>query len=124
MLNKKLLIKMLAATITGAMIVTPVTAFAEGMQEVIAEDQDKKADFGDVKADGEGEDAVEVRADGHKAEVTTGSIDSAYRNGLFTYAEHNAEIDVEVTGDINTPAEIPTEGERSASGVTTNTFYG
>lgn len=122
MFKNKFLMKALALTVALTIVLTPVTALAEGMKEVNAEDQDRIEDLGDVKADGEKEDAVEIWADGHKAEVTTGSLESADRNGLFTYAEHNAEINVDVKGDINTPAEI--SPEKSASGVTTNALWG
>lgn len=124
MVKKAFWVKVLTLTMAASMTVSPVTAFAEGMQEVDASDEDKKADLGDVKADGEKEDAVEIWADGHKAEVTTGDIESADGNGLYTYATSDAEINVNVNGDINTPAEISTGSQRSASGVTTNSQLG
>ena len=124
MANMKLLIRILAATVAATMAMAPVTAFAEGGKEIEAYDGNKKEDLGDVKADGEYEQAVTIWADGHKAEVTTGNIESAESNGLYTWAEHNAEIDVDVTGDINTPAATSTGEEHSASGVTTNVLCG
>lgn len=103
MLNKKFLIRVLAVTVAATMTMPAAAALAEGMKEIVAETEDKKVKLGDVTAVGEKEDALEIRADGHKADVTTGSLERADRNGLFTYAEHNAEINVDVNYYIKVP---------------------
>ena len=51
MLKRKFLMKVLAATVAATMAVTPSTAFAEGGEEVFADEGDVTEEFGDITAD-------------------------------------------------------------------------
>lgn len=98
--KRKLFMKALAVATAAALSMTPVTVYADGGVEIVALDQNETAVLGDV-TDVERQDAVLVWADGHKADVTTGNLTSEDGNGLLTQAINNAEINVNVTGDIH-----------------------
>ncbi len=114
MMKKKIKMRILVFTVAAMMAVTPVTTFAEGTKEVIAEDENKTTKIDDVSVNGDYEDAVYIRADGHSADISTGSLDSESGTGLYSLATNKANTDVDVTGDI----------KAGGNGVSANTYWG
>ena len=114
MMKKKIKMRILAFTVAAMVAVTPVTTFAEGTKEVIAEDENKTTKIDDVSVNGDYEDAVYISADGHSADISTGSLDSESGTGLYSLATNKANTDVDVTGDI----------KAGGNGVSANTYWG
>ena len=69
--------------------------------EVTADKEDVKEDFGDLSAKGENASAIEIYAEeGHKAEVTTGSLKSEEYTGVLASSFTEGEVDLTVNGSI------------------------
>ena len=69
--------------------------------EVTADKEDVKEDFGDLSAKGENASAIEIYAEeGHKAEVTTGSLKSEEYTGVSASSFTEGEADLTVNGSI------------------------
>ena len=114
MMKKKIKMRILAFTVAAMVAVTPVTTFAESTKEVIAEDGNRTTEIDDVSVNGDYEDAVYISADGHSADISTGSLDSESGTGLYSLATNKANTDVDVTGDI----------KAGGNGVSANTYWG
>lgn len=96
MRKTKFLKRLSAITLALTVLVTPVMAFAEGGEEVIAVEEDQAdVTYGDITATDEHEPGLVVEAnEGHTADVTTGNITSAQDDGIYTWASDNSEVTV------------------------------